>query len=47
MSHPGRFRVKNRRANADKADGLGILMASHDQGLIDAVADRTVELRHR
>ncbi len=35
------------RLNADKADGLGILMASHDQGLIDAVADRTVELRHR
>lgn len=32
------------RLNADKADGLGILMASHDQGLIAAVADRTVEL---
>ena len=34
------------RLNGDKADGLGILMASHDQGLIDAVADRSVELGH-
>lgn len=36
-----------RRLNADKADGLGILMASHDTGLIEAVADRSVELGHR
>ena len=35
------------RLNADKADGLGILLASHDAGLIEAVADRTVELGHR
>ena len=35
------------RLNADKGDGLGILMASHDQGLIEAVADRTVELGQR
>jgi len=35
------------RLNADKAGGLGILMASHDQSLIEAVADRTVELGHR
>ena len=34
------------RLNADKAEGLGILMASHDTGLIEAVADRTVELGH-
>ena len=35
------------RLNADKAEGLGILMASHDTGLIEAVADRTVELGPR
>jgi ABC-type multidrug transport system ATPase subunit len=33
--------------NADMGDGLGIMLASHDEGLIVAVADRTVELGQR
>jgi ABC-2 type transport system ATP-binding protein len=32
------------RLRREKADGLGILMASHDPGLVDAVADRVVSL---
>lgn len=32
------------RLNAEKADGLGILLVSHDAGLVEAVADYIVDL---
>lgn len=32
------------RLNAEKAQGLGILLASHDAGLVEAVADRVVDV---
>lgn len=33
-----------RRLQADKADGLAVLIASHADGLVETVADRVVEL---
>lgn len=33
-----------RRLTAEKADGVAILLVSHDQGLVAAVADRVIEL---
>lgn len=33
------------RLTVEKADGVAILLVSHDQGLVDAVADRVIELR--
>ncbi|TDD28777.1 ABC transporter ATP-binding protein [Actinomadura sp. KC06] len=32
------------RLNAEKAAGVGVVFASHDQELIDATADRTIEV---
>jgi ATPase subunit of ABC transporter with duplicated ATPase domains len=35
------------RLRQEKADGLGILLASHAPALVEAVADRVVELEPR
>jgi ABC-type multidrug transport system ATPase subunit len=35
------------RLRTEKADGLGILMASHDAGLVEAVADSVLDLDHQ
>jgi ABC-type multidrug transport system ATPase subunit len=35
------------RLRREKADGLGVLLASHDRDLVDAVADEVLDLDHR